>query len=298
VINKKILITGASGMLGTTFVKDWQDKYDIFATDKDNFTDNPAIKFMEFDLLSEYYDALITWAKPDIIVHCAAITDVDYCEENPEQAMAVNAESVNKFLKYDSGARIIFISSDAVFPDGIHLASEKDQTAPENYYGKTKEVGEKYIKEAIGSHVAVRTTIVGKNINPSYQGFVEWIVNSVKNGKEIDLFDDAIFTPITTWHLVNELGWIMENNISGIVHIAGKEPISKYDFGKKICEGLGLDTQLINNGSIDDVNFKAKRLKDQTMDSGYYHFLSNRSLYSVSKTVDIIVKHFKEVVNA
>lgn len=294
----RILITGASGMLGSTFVKKWQENYEVFSTDKKNFTKGPAENFLPFNLLSESYEALVNWAKPNVIIHCAAITNVDYCEENPEQAMAVNAESVNKILKYSSDSRLIFISSDSVFPDGIHLASEMDQTSPENVYGKTKAEGEKYIKESIGSHVAVRTTIVGKNINPLNQGFVEWVVNSVKNEKEINLFDDVLFTPISTWHLINELEFIMENSISGIVHIAGKEPVSKYDFGSRICEGLGLDTTFIKKSSIDNIHFKAKRSKDQTMDSSYYHALSNRSLPSVDETVAIIISHFKEDTDA
>ena len=97
---RKILITGASGMLGATIVKKWCNRFEVFATDKDNFTNNPVKNFMNFDLVSESYDALMNWAKPDVIIHCAAITNVDYCEDNPEQAMEVNAESVNKFLKY------------------------------------------------------------------------------------------------------------------------------------------------------------------------------------------------------
>jgi len=290
----RILITGASGMLGATFIEKWRDKFEIFATDKESFTNSPAKNFMGFDMLNDSYDVLINWAKPDVIIHCAAITNVDYCEDNTEQAMAVNAESVNKSLKYGSNARLIFISSDAVFPDGIYMATEKDQTSPENIYGKTKEAGEKYIKDASGNHIAIRTTIVGKNINPSYQGFVEWIVNSVKNGKEIMLFEDVLFTPITIWHLANEIEWIISSNISGIIHVAGCEPISKYDFGKKICEGLELDTNLIKKGSMDNVKFNAKRSNDQTLDSGFYNSISNRTLPSADETVNIIVKHFQE----
>ena len=290
----RVLITGASGMLGATLVEKWQDHYDIYATDKESFIENPAKNFMEFDLLSSSYRSLITWARPNVIVHCAAITNVDICEEHPDQAMEVNAESVKKFLQSDANARLIFISSDAVFPDRLPMATEKDQTSPENVYGKTKETGEKYIKDASGDHIAIRTTIVGKNINPSYQGFVEWIVNSVKNGKEIILFEDVLFTPITTWHLANEMEWVMRSNISGIVHVAGGEPISKYDFGKKICEGLELDTKLIRKGSMDNVKFNAKRSNDQTMDSGFYHSLSSRFLPSADETVDIIVEHFQE----
>ncbi len=294
----RILITGASGMLGATLVNKWQDKFDLYATGKKSFTNNPAKNFLTFDLLNESYDVLMNWADPDVIVHCAALTNVDYCEEHPKQSLAVNAESVKKFLLSNAHAKLIFISSDAVFPDELHMSSEKDQTGPENVYGKTKEAGEKYIRDAGKFHVAIRTTIVGKNINRAYQGFVEWIVQSVSSCKEITLFDDALFTPITTWHLGDELEWIMENDASGIIHIVGKEPVSKYDFGRKICERLSLDTSLIHRGSIDAMMFKAKRSKDQTLDSSYYQQISNHALTSTDETVEMIYQHFKGFIYA
>ena len=281
-------------MLGATLVKKWQDKFDVFATDKENFPENPAKNFVAFDLLNKSYNTLMDWASPKVVVHCAAITNVDYCQEHLGQAMAVNAESVEKFLQLGTQARMIFISSDAVFPSGMHLASEKDRTAPENIYGKSKEVGEQTICNTGGPHIAIRTTIIGKNINPSYRGFVEWIVNSVKDGNEITLFDDALFTPITTWHLAYELEWVINNPISGIVHIGGNEPVTKYEFGRKICKVLGLDKSLIRKGSIHDINFKAKRSKDQTLDSGHYQRISGRNLPSMENTIAAIAEHFKE----
>ena len=294
----RVLITGSSGMLGTTLVDKWQDKFHVYTTDKESFKNNPANKFLAFDLLNSSYGELLKWARPDVIVHCAAITNVDYCEEHPEQAMAVNSESVNTFLQSNALARLIFISSDAVFPDGRYLALEKNKTGPENVYGMSKELGERYIQNAGDPHAAIRTTIVGKNINPSYQGFVEWIVQSVSSGREITLFDDVLFTPITTWHLGEELEWIVENDAAGIIHIAGKDIVSKYDFGRKICKGLGLDTSLIHKGSIDNVTFRAKRSKNQTMNSSHYQRLSGRTLPTMDDTVGLIVLHFKEFANA
>ena len=90
----------------------------------------------------------------------------------------------------------------------------------------------------------------------------------------------------------------MENDVSGVIHIAGQESISKFDFGKKICKGLELDTNLIRKGSMDNIKFNAKRSNDQTMDSGFYNTISNRSLPSADETVDIIVEHFQEPIYA
>ena len=290
----RLLITGATGMLGATLAEKWKEKFQIFTTGRQLFTKFPNNRFMPFNLLSESYESLMNWANPDVVVHCAAITDVDYCENNIEQAMAVNAESVRKFLKYGFNSKLIFISSDSVFPDGIYMATEKNQTSPENIYGKTKEAGEKYIQNSIGNHIAIRTTIVGKNINLKHQGFVEWIINSLKNRQEISLFDDALFTPITIWHLANEIEWIINNDIKGILHVSGVQPISKYDFGKRICEALKLETDLIKIGNMNDVKFKARRSKDQTLSSSFYSSTYNRTLPTTNETVNSIVKHFQE----
>ena len=86
---KKILITGASGMLGAYLVKKWQHSFDIYATGRFPFKENYAKKYLRFDLASESYDKLLEWSKPDIIVHCAAITNLDYCENHPQLLVQV-----------------------------------------------------------------------------------------------------------------------------------------------------------------------------------------------------------------
>ena len=289
----KILISGASGMLGATLVNLWQDRFDIYATGKNNFIGNPAEKFMSFNLYNKSYKPLINWADPEIIIHCAAITDSDYCENNPDQALEVNAISTDRFIKSKLNARIIFISSDAVFPDGLHLATEKDQVAPLNVYGKTKVVGEKIIQNIGRPHSVIRTTIVGTNINPSKKSFIDKMVSKLRNGEIISLFGDDFFTPITIWDFAQELEWIISNDFHGTIHITGKEPISKYDFGLKISKKLGFDRGLISKNSINDINFIAKRSKDKTMSSKYYEQLSNRSMPTVNDTISTIVKHLK-----
>ena len=290
----RLLITGASGMLGATLVKNYHEKFDVYATSKSDFTNNPSKNFLKFDLLENSYDRLIEWSNPDIILHCGAITDLDYSESEKKITNAVNAESVKKFLEYGSDLRMILISSDSVFPDKLNMAKEVDQTMPQNVYGSSKEIAEKYILEYGNPHVVVRTTIIGKNINKQKIGFVDWIINSLQNGKKITLFYDAIFTPITIWSLSDELEWIIQNNISGVLHISSNEAISKYELGLRICKRLGFDSSLISKDSIDNYTFKAKRSKNQTLDSNYYWSLSNRRPISVEDTINLVVKHFSK----
>jgi len=231
---KRVLVTGASGMLGACLVKLWLNKYNIFATDRNNFSGNTAKNYKIFDLKSENYEELTEWSKPDIIIHCAAITNVDYCEENPEETIIINGESVRKLIDSAPNAKLIFISTDAVFPYQTHLATENLPTRSENIYGKSKEYGESFIKKSLKNSCIVRTTIVGKNINTYKQGFVEWIINSIKKGNHITLFNDVFFTPISIWHLADELEWIMNNDVPKILHVSGAEITTKYEFGYRL----------------------------------------------------------------
>jgi len=228
---KRVLITGASGMLGATLVKLWSTKYNIFATGHSDFHGNPAKNYKVFNLKSKDYAELINWSHPETIIHCAAITNVDYCEENPKETMIINGESVRKLIDSTPNAKLIFISTDAVFPCQTHLANENSLTGPENIYGKSKEYGESFIKNTLKNSCIVRTTIVGKNINIYKQGFVEWIINSIRRGNQITLFNDVFFTPISIWHLTDELEWIMNNHVPRILHVSGSESTTKYEFG-------------------------------------------------------------------
>lgn len=289
---KRILITGASGMLGACLVKLWLNKYNIFATDRNNFSGNTAKNYKVFDLKSENYKELTEWSKPDIIIHCAAITNVDYCEENPEETMIINGESVRKLINSAPNAKLIFISTDAVFPYQTNLATENTATGSENVYGRSKEYGESFIKNSLKNSCIVRTTIVGKNINIYKQGFVEWIINSIRGGNHITLFNDVFFTPISIWHFADELEWTMNNDVPRILHVSGSESMTKYEFGYRLCHEMKLDASMIKAGSMDDIQFRAKRAKDQTLDSSYYVSISKRKLPNFEDNIKILVEYF------
>ena len=289
---KTILITGASGMLGATLVNLWNEKYLVYATAGNDFLHNSAKIFKKFNLKTKDYKSLYNWIKPDVIVHCAALTSHEYCQSNPKEAKLVNGDSVKKLTEVFPEAKLIFISTDAVFPLKTHLANEKIKTAPVTVYGKSKELGEKYVLNLAKNGCIVRTTIVGNNINPGKQSFAEWIINSVKSGKNITLYADTIFTPISIWHLAKELEWVIENKVPKILHIAGREIVSKYDFGYNLCKELNLNLSLIVRGKLNQKG-KIKRSRDQTLDSFFYRSISKHRLPDLEDTIKILVKNFK-----
>ncbi len=288
-----VLITGASGMLGATLVNEYKNDFNVFATGNSNFTEQ-YINYKKFDLKSESYKELIEWSDPHIILHIGALTNGNYCQENPNNAFNINGMSVHKFLKAtNNNVKIIYNSTDAVFPSSVHLANEDDCVFPENVYGKSKELGEFFLKNSVNrNYTIIRTTIVGLNINKEKKGFVEWIISSAKNDKEIGLFTDVLFNPISIWDLANEINFLIKtkNINSEIIHIAG-ELCSKYEFGYKLLNTLNIPTKNLFKSLISSFKDRAKRSNDQSLDSSFYQKIYNRTLPTLEQTILTIKKH-------
>ena len=191
--------------------------------------------------------------------------------------------------------KIIYISTDAVFPSSIHLAKELNCVSPENVYGKSKELGEFFLKTSIGrSYTIIRTTIVGLNINIKKKGFTEWIINTVNENKELGLFTDVLFNPISIWDLVSEIEFFIDtDNInSEILHIAG-ELCTKYKFGSDLLNNLGFSTNKLYKNSITTYGDRAKRSNDQSLDSDFYQKKYNRNSITLEQTILKIKEHYE-----
>ena len=292
---KRILVTGASGMLGATLVRLLNNDFNVYATGNSNFK-NQHPNYMKFDLSSNDYSKLLDWSKPDLIVHCAALTNGNFCEKNPEKAFLINSESVSKLIKYSKkNVKIIYISTDAVFPANSSFSNENSITGAESIYGKSKEAGEKSLIKSGKNYNIIRTTIVGLNININKTGFVEWILNSSKDNVNIQLFDDVIFSPISIWDLSYEIIFIINSNLkNGIYHISGKDKLTKFDFGMKLLHSLGYNTKSISPGKIVKFPLRAKRNKDQSLDCAYYMKITKRDLPVIEKTINSIKLNYNE----
>ena len=292
----KILVTGVSGMLGSALSNRLSSQYEVFSTGKTNFNEAPS-KYKIFNLNTENYKELILWSKPDLIIHCAALTNGNYCDLNPNEAFVINGISVKKLLDAtDKNVRIIYISTDAVFSSNLHLAKETDCVSPENVYGKSKEIGEFFLRQSNREYCIIRTTIVGLNMNSGKTGFVDWLLNSSKRSDEISLFDDVIFNPISIWDLSKEIEYLMslKELPSKTLHISGKEVVTKHQFGIALLKKLELSSSKVNKGSIKMFKDRSKRCMDQSMDCNYYQKEFKRLLPDLKKTVKSIYQKYHE----
>lgn len=293
---KNILITGASGMLGATLANILSEKFNVFATGNSNFKGNFR-RYKKFNLSSDDYSELITWSNPEIIILSGALTNGNYCKENPLLAFNVNGVSVKKFIDAtNKNVKLIYISTDAVYPSKLHLAKEIDCAFPENVYGKSKELGEFFLLNSDRKYTIIRTTIVGLNLNKSKVGFVEWIIESSKNNELITLFEDVKFTPISIWDLANEIYFLIKNNYISdeILNISGKSICTKYEFGKSLLDSINISSNTLKKGLITSFKDRAKRCNDQTLDCTFYEKKYNRNLPNLDKTILTIKNHYND----
>lgn len=290
-----VLITGATGMLGSVLSVTLDKSFNIYTTGKSLKKSGNKQNYKSFDLMNNSYDELIEWANPDMIIHCAAITNGNYCNDNSLYALNVNGVSVKKLLDAtDPKVKIIYISTDAVFPANLHLAKETDLVSPESIYGKSKELGEFFLKQSDRNYTVIRTTIVGGKTNREENNFVEWVVNSVVQNKEIILFDDVFFMPISVWDLAAEINnIIIPNDVKKIYHITGSEICSKFKFGNKLITELGLESKFVRKGSIKDFSKRAGRSNDQTLSIEKYSHEFDRKLPDLERTINQIKLHYE-----
>lgn len=267
-LKKKMYITGIGGLLGGNLATILSDKYDIYGLDSKNLK-IPNIKSSVIDI-NDYQSVKmeIEHIKPDILIHCLALVDVDKCEEDKKLSYKLNYKSTEFLSKIcaEKNIKLIYISTDAVF-DGIKegLYSEEDEVNPLNEYAKTKRLGELEVLKN-KKNLVLRTNIYGFNIKDKFS-FGEWVLNSLKENKRLNMFYDVKFSPILVNDFAKILDVIIQNELEGIIHLSSTGSISKYDFGIKLSEIFGFEENNINKFSVKEFSFKAKRSENMGLDN-------------------------------
>jgi dTDP-4-dehydrorhamnose reductase len=275
---KKVLITGGSGLLGSNLAKMFCTDYEVFLTFNENILNIDNCKSTKINLTNlEETKKFIEEIKPDYIIHCAALTDVDFCEENIYEAEKINAIATKNIaqISNDIRGKLIYISTDSVFNGELGNYNEKDFPSPINVYAKTKLIGENYIKEIGGNYVILRTNIYGWNLLNKFS-LAEWIINKFEKSEEFLGFDDIYFNPLLVTNLGEVIKEICQKDIQGLYHIGSPMKCSKYEFAKLIAKIFYFDETKIKKESSNKMNFKAKRPKNT--------FLNIRKIQEIIQT--------------
>jgi len=259
---KNILIIGR-GFLGTYLENELKNLgHTIYSTRFSNCSSN----MMMVDICN--IESIMTIAdrkKPDLIINCAANTNVDYLEKNPNIGYAINSEGAKNVAKVANakGIKLIHISSDQIFDGKEGWYTETDKPNPVNIYGKTKLIAEQLIQKESKNFVIVRTNFFGfdeRGVN-----LLNWIIKTLKEGREIIGFDDISFTPLEISNLSQLIAELCMHDYNGILHLSSNEKITKYKFALMAANVFSLNKNLIKKGKIEDLDLIATRPKNTSL---------------------------------
>ncbi len=251
---KRVLITGANGLLGQELIAQMSryPEYDLLATARGTTPLFPegAGGFVPLDITDfAAVRRLFLDFTPDVVVNCAAMTQVDLCESERDACWKVNVEAVEHLAKccLQHGSRLVQVSTDFVFDGADGPYRETDRPNPISFYGKSKWASENAARGAGMDRWAVARTILvyGTGRELSRSNIALWVLDKLSRGEPIDVVTDQWRTPTYVVDLAAGIEKIVRHNRSGIYHLSGRELLSIYDFAHCIAEVFDLDASLI-----------------------------------------------------
>ncbi len=257
---KKVLLIGATGFLGKKIFSVLSKEYEVFGTGRGKVSE----KIIPYDRKSkEQTRKLVEDVKPDIVIDANGISDMDFCEKNPEEAFAVNVEGTKHLIEEinRTGAKFVFISTDAVF-DGKspNPYTENDNQSPINIYGKTKEESENLIMQKCPSALILRvSSLYGFNDSSDSACFPIFVINNLKQKKEVKAVVDWNTCPTLIDDVAYAIMGLLKMNKSGIYNVVGVSCVSRYQFALDTAKIFGLDTGLIKPAKTSEMNFAAAK---------------------------------------
>lgn len=258
----RLFITGGSGLFGSKLsniaIKKGYETYSGYKEHITIFGIPIQIDICEKKALYNVFKRI----KPKVVVHAAALTDVDRCEEEIELAKKVNIEGTKNIVKLSELYKVflVYISTDYVFSGKNGMYKETDKPNPINYYGLTKLEGEKKVIASNTEWCIARPSVIyGSTPAAGKMNFALWVYKKLKKGEQIKIITDQCVSPTLNTNLAQMVLEIIERKLTGIYHLAGATPLTRYEFGTLIAETFQLKKRHITPVKLHEMKWLAKR---------------------------------------
>lgn len=262
----RILVTGACGLLGSHLLSFLSGRHETAGIDRHPWWGDDSVQLLQGELEDlSFVRKTLRELAPELLIHCAALADVEACERDPVRASACNAGLTRGLLScFTEGMRMLYISTDAVFSGENSFSPETEEPRPKTAYGRSKLEGEREVQRAGPNHLIVRTNFYGWSSGRKKTS-AEWMHESLRTKSPVTLFEDFFFTPIYVVDLAEGLAALAGQRRQGLFHVAGKDRVSKYEFGKLLSQEAGFSMEAVQTGSrLKDLSLDSSRFRRQT----------------------------------
>ena len=264
-----LLITGGSGLLGSAIVKAASPTFKVYATYNHHHPDTSQCELVQLDIRDKAQtQQIVNNIKPQAVIHTAALRFIDYCEEHPEEAWAVNVAGTENVLLAckECNARFIHISTESVFNGNKGMHSEDDLPNPMTVYGKTKLGAERRVEQSAETEYVIARTSGLYGWSLSGKSLAEWVLADLREQKTVRMFTDSFLSPTLVDNLAQALLEMVNMNWSGILNVSGSERCSRFAFAKEIARIFELNEEMVLPSALAESQLKAPRARDSSLD--------------------------------
>lgn len=208
--------------------------------------------------------------RPDCIVHCAALTDLELCEKDQQSAQRINVDAVGTLVNaMPEGGRFIYVSTDSVFDGKKGAYKENELPNPLNFYAQSKLMGECAALRGGVSTLVLRTNLYGFHTARDGRSLVEWAYKNISSGHVINGFSDILFNPLYTVQIAKLIRtFISLKHVTGLLNLGCSEYVTKYDFLVRLAIVLGYNSDLVLPTNSCSLPTRIIRPANTTLDCG------------------------------
>jgi dTDP-4-dehydrorhamnose reductase len=272
----RVLLTGASGQLGGYLLRQLRSAGDtVTAWSGTSRADSTGSPLIPVDIANgKVFADAFRQARPQLVIHTAAMARVGECSQNPERARQVNTEGSATLarLAAEVGSRLVHVSTDLVFDGEKGNYREEDVAEPLSVYGRTKRHAETAVL-AYPGHLVVRVSLM---FGPSVVGrpsFFDEQVKALRAGRPVHLFTDEWRTPLSLRTAAEALVVLAKSELGGVIHVGGPERLSRWEMGLRLATHLGADPALVVAGRREQLAATEPRPRDTSLDSSRWRGL-------------------------
>jgi len=264
----RVLVTGVTGFLGSAVSAELISRgHDCIGLARHVARDHDlGLDLCEPDVPRRAIDH----ARPEGVVHLAAVPDIAPCREDPERARRLNAEVPGELAVACSrlGARMVHVSTDQVFDGSRGGWREDDEAAPLHVYGQTKLAGERAVARACPAAVVLRPGLVTGRAPSGRRSSSSALLETLARGTSPGMFTDEVRSPVAAQDVARAIADLLERPESGgLLHCGGPEPLSRYRLARREAERAGFDPDLVGAGTRVAAGLDTERPADLSLDS-------------------------------